>query len=227
MPKDKDLKRLVRARMEKTGEAYTTARARLLEQVGAPKDAELTLAAVAGYSEEIVKARSGCSWEKWVRFLDARGAAELPHREIAELAAKASPKMSGWWAQAVTVGYERIKGLREIGQRRSGSYDANKSKTYGVPVDVLYAAFSDARRRRRWLPDADWRVRTSTPGKSIRVDWTDGTRVQFWFTAKGEARSSVAVQHGGHRSKAASERSKAFWGERLTALAGSVSAASG
>ena len=32
MPANKDLKRLTRARMSKTGEAYTTARARLLEK---------------------------------------------------------------------------------------------------------------------------------------------------------------------------------------------------
>jgi hypothetical protein len=32
MPKDKDLKRLVRDRMRKTGEAYTTARSRLLRR---------------------------------------------------------------------------------------------------------------------------------------------------------------------------------------------------
>lgn len=32
MPKDKDLKRLIRARMRKTGEPYTTARSQLLKK---------------------------------------------------------------------------------------------------------------------------------------------------------------------------------------------------
>ena len=31
MPKDKDLKRLIRGRMEKTGESYTAARAQLFD----------------------------------------------------------------------------------------------------------------------------------------------------------------------------------------------------
>jgi hypothetical protein len=32
MPRDKDLKRLVRTRMQKTGESYTTARARIVSK---------------------------------------------------------------------------------------------------------------------------------------------------------------------------------------------------
>ena len=38
MPRNKDLKRLVRARMKKTGEAYTAARAQILTQGRAPND---------------------------------------------------------------------------------------------------------------------------------------------------------------------------------------------
>lgn len=217
MPKNKDLKRLIRARMEKTGESYTGARAVLLERAGTPDALELTLAAVAGHSDELVKERTGCDWASWVKFLDAESAAELPHREIAKLAAAGSSKMSGWWAQTVTVGYERIKGLREIGQRRSGTYDASKSKTIAVPVGELFQAFRDGRRRKHWLPDVDWRVRTETVDRSIRIDWQDGSKVSFWFSDKG-AKSSVSVQHGGLPSKAARERGRKYWGERLAAL---------
>ena len=56
-----------------------------------------------------------------------------------------------WWAQAVTVGYERIKGLRERGQRRDGIYEANKSKTFAVPVRTLFRAWADTQTRKRWL----------------------------------------------------------------------------
>ena len=218
MPKNKDLKRLVRARMEKTGESYTTARARILEATGSPKGAELTLAAVAGYADDVVSKRTGRTWREWVDVLDATGAADRPHREIAKMVHDTND-VSGWWAQMVTVGYERIKGLREIGQRRGGSWDANKSKTVAVPVSTLYRAFVDPALRERWLPGVDWSVRTATDDRSIRIDWEGGGRVSFWFVDKGE-KSSVQVQHGGHASKAASERAKTYWGERLEALAG-------
>lgn len=218
MPKNKDLKRLVRARMEKTGESYTAARARLLEKAGAEPGEELTLAAVAGYADQTVLDRTGKSWAEWVRHLDSADAASMPHREIAKLVGE-TPEVSAWWAQSVTVGYERIKGLRELGQRRGGSYDVNKSKTLPVPVEELYRAFSEPARREAWLPDIDWQVRTETSERSIRLDWADDTRVHIYFWPKGDQKSMVQIQHGQIASKKGVERSKSFWAERLTALA--------
>src|SRR3989454_8589419 len=62
MPTNKDFKRLVRARMQKTGEAYTAARAHLLQkqQESRPVD----YARLAGMmSDAALKARTGCTWE--------------------------------------------------------------------------------------------------------------------------------------------------------------------
>ena len=216
MPKNKDLKRLVRARARKTGESYTTARARLLEKKAhAATPAEL--AELAGYGNEVVEKRTGRDWPAWVEHLDRIGAVSMLHKEIARHVHE-EPHVSGWWAQSVAVGYERIKGLRDVGQRRDGSYDANKSKTYPVPVSRLYRAFSVTSTRERWLPEVEWSVRTSQRDRSIRVDWPDGTRVQLYFTAKGSEKSSVAVQHGGLSSKSAVAEAKDAWAERLEKL---------
>ena len=70
-------------------------------------------------------------------------------------------KIPGWWAQTVTVGYERIKGLRAVNQRRDGTFEANKSRTFAVPVSRLFDAFHDPRVRARWLPDVKLTVRTA------------------------------------------------------------------
>ena len=70
MPANKDFKRLVRARMRKTGESYTTARMQLLNRkrsaisleptarvaaIAAPTD----YAKIAGMSDETVKGKTG------------------------------------------------------------------------------------------------------------------------------------------------------------------------
>lgn len=218
MPKQKDLKRIVRSRMQKTGEAYTTARARLLEKKtttgSSPKK---TLAELAGMSDEALAAKTGCTWEKWVYVLDKAGAKDWPHREIAEYV-HTKYKIPGWWAQTVTVGYERIHGLREIGQRRSGSYEATRSRTFAVPIEKLYSAFSVARTRARWLPGVKLTVRKATPNRSMRMTWDDETSVELWFTAKGDAKSQVQVQHTKLASKADAETRKAYWSARLDAL---------
>jgi hypothetical protein len=136
MPTNKDFKRLVRARMQKTGEAYTTARARLLQKTASPKPNYTKL---AGRSDAVLKANTGCTWERWVKALDRVGAHAWPHRRIARYVHE-TYKVPGWWSQTVTVGYERIKGLRAVGQRRDGTFEATKSKTFAVPLPRLYRA---------------------------------------------------------------------------------------
>jgi hypothetical protein len=196
MPKQKDLKRLVRSRMQKTGEAYTAARAHLaaknVKKTLEKSEPAPPLATVAGMSDAAVSKQTGRTWAEWVRVLDAAQAAGKPHREIA--AYVSSLGVPDWWTQMVTVGYERIRGLRQRGQRRDGGYEANKSRTFPVPVERLFAAFADGRTRRRWLP-VKITVRSATPVKRMRIAWPDGTSVQIGFTAKSEMKSMVAIQH--------------------------------
>jgi len=212
MPKNKDLKRLARFRMKKTGESYTAARAELV------KKSKLDFAERAGMSDQVVRAKTGRTWEEWVRLLDARGARSMVHRDVAAYLNE-EQGVPGWWAQTVTVGYERIRGLRDVGQRRSGEYEAGKSKTLPVPLPELFRAFTVARTRQKWLPGVTWAVRTTVADKSIRVTWEDGTSVELYFVPKGPGKSQVAVQHRKLRSKAQAAKAKAYWGERLEGLA--------
>ena len=243
MPLNKDLKRLVRARMSKTGESYTTARAKVVSRSSsvsrpvskraaaprvatgdaltpskrAPRKPRVNYAELAGMSDEAIQAKTGCTWVRWVGVLDFHRAETLPHREIAALVSKKF-KIEGWWAQAITVGYERIKGLRARGQRRDGSYEANKSRTYHVPLATLFDAWSDARVRGRWLDGEIGRVRTSTRERSMRLDGRDGSIVAVGFWSKGPGKSAVAVQHTKLRDPPAASEVKRYWSERLDAL---------
>jgi uncharacterized protein YndB with AHSA1/START domain len=235
MPRNKDLKRLVRARMSKTGESYTAARAHVLaKSTSKPRTTALraaesrkssvaraprpNYAALAGYSDEVLEARTGCTWERWVGVLDYYRADKMAHRDIVALVSKKF-KIEGWWSQAVTVGYERIRGLRDIGQRRGGSYEVTKSKTFPVAVGTLFDAFNAASGRKRWLPGEKIIARKATAGKSVRLTWGDGTSVEVWLTPKGPDKTQAAVQHRKLATKAEAEKRKKYWGERLDVLA--------
>jgi hypothetical protein len=225
MPTNKDFKRLVRGRMQKTGEAYTTARAHLLKQkppAAVVSPAAVDYAKLAGRSDAILKEKTGCTWARWVKALDHAQAYTWPHREIAAYVHE-KYKIPGWWAQTVTVGYERIKGLRAVGQRRDGSFEATKSRTYAVPLVRLYRAWHDARTRGEWLPGVDLTVRTATRGKSMRITWPDRTSVAVGFASRGVGKSQVAVQHEKLADRAAAARMKQYWDERLNALGGVLS----
>lgn len=211
MPNQKDLKKIVRTRMEKTGEAYTTARLHIVSRKPQIDYAELT-----GKSDETVMKATGRDWASWVKTLDAIKATEKPHGEIA--AYVKSIGTGPWWAQMVTVGYERIRGLRDKGQRRGGTYEVSKSRTLAVPVETLYDMVANARKRKRWLPVA-LKVRTSHPHKTIRASLDDGALVQFYFLEKKGGKSSVTVQHQKLADQDAVTATKQMWTERLDALA--------
>jgi hypothetical protein len=213
MPKQKDLKRRVRTRMQKTGESYTAARSKIMGTPDAPVE---DYARLAGMSDKAVKAKTGCEWATWVKALDYKKASKLSHKEIAKLV-QDTWDVGAWWAQTVTVGYERIRGLRDTGQRRGGGYDVNKSKTLPVSIGELYAAFG-ARKRRRWVTDLTLTVRKANVDKSIRFVTENGHAVNVHFWAKGPHKSQVQLQHLGLASKREAERVRAEWTERLAAL---------
>src|SRR5437868_4643728 len=113
MPTNKDFKRAVRARMRKTGESYTAARAQLIRSAApravaavAPTPAKYAL--IAGMSDASLKKATGCTWERWVKALDHDQAYAWSHAKIAKHV-RVKYKTPSWWTQKVTVGYERIK----------------------------------------------------------------------------------------------------------------------
>ncbi|MFI5312206.1 MAG: hypothetical protein ACHQQ3_13280 [Gemmatimonadales bacterium] len=234
MPRQKDLKRLVRRRMRKTGEAYTAARAHIITKspvrpavrpaapsaplralMSAPDPREY--AALAGMSDASVKAKTGCPWERWVRALDRLGAPEMSHRDIVAVV-KTKYKVGPWWSQMVAVGYERIRGVRARGQKRDGTYEATRSRTFAVPVTKLFEAWADPDLRRRWLDGATVTMRRATTPKSMRLDWSGHGIVAVGFTAKGASRSTVALAEAKIPDRETAARIKQYWSERLEAL---------
>ncbi|MEH0985801.1 DUF4287 domain-containing protein [Micromonospora sp. CPCC 205556] len=253
MTRQKTFKSRIRARMDKTGESYTTARRHLLtgaapaesaqppsepaptpgapvepapaapaEPGPAPAGIPAAPAAGAGQTDRIsaamIRERTGRSWDEWFTLLDEWGGTQRTHTEIARWLVTAH-EVPGWWAQALTVGYEQARGLRAPGQRRDGRWEAGGSRTVAVPVQRLFEAFADETLRRRWLPDVEIRVRTATAPKTFRADWAGGpTRIVAGFTPKGEAKAQVAVVHEKLADAEEAARLKGYWRERLAAL---------
>jgi hypothetical protein len=200
MTRQKSFKRLVRARMEKTGESYTAARAMLL--AGQEPDSWLAT------SDERIRERTGRGWEEWFDRIDEWG--ELTHREIVRrIAAELGIDPLAWNAQAITMSYERTRGGRLAGQRDDG-FAVTATKTLPVPVEQLFDAF---------LAQGELSERTSTRPQSARFDWAGGeSRVNATFVAKGEASSTVSVEHRRLADPDEAERMKAFWRKRLMQL---------
>ena len=218
MTTDKARKRAVRSRMEKTGERYAAARRHVVRDAALPPLPPRV--AEPGMSDEAIAKGTGKSWDDWFRIIDAWDGTSHTHTEIARYV-NGEHGIAGWWAQGVTVGYERARGMRAMNQRPGEGFDGSGAKTVDMPPIEGWRAFVEPKRRSAWL-DLPLRMRTGTRtmGRSARFDVpSDGTRVNVLFDPKGEARCVVTVTHvkltGG--DDVAAHRSA--WRERLGRLA--------
>ena len=164
-----------------------------------------------------MREKTGRGWEEWFDLLDEWGAADRGHKEIATWVAE-EHGTGDWWAQSITVGYERDRRGREVGQMADG-FSITASKTVAVPVEELYDAFVDESRRRSWLPDGELSERTATRPKGARYDWGDGaTRVIVGFEAKGLEKSTLSLAHERLPDAEERDRMKDYWRESVAAL---------
>ena len=177
-------------------------------------------------SDATIRERTGRGWEEWFDTLDAMGRRRpVPPRDR-PLGRASSLEIHplAWNAQAITMSYERARGGRQVGQREDG-FTVTASKTVAAPVERLYDAFADPAARAGWLPDAPLVERTATRPKRARYDWgEDGARVHATFAPRDDGRSTISVEHARLRDAEQAAELKAFWRERLVALAAYVTA---
>lgn len=217
MTKQRTFKRRVRERMAKTGESYTAARRILIADGDRPDPPP---AYEPPLSDAKIREATGRGWDEWFTALREWGAAGRTHTEIARWL-REEQGVGGWYAQSVTVGWERANG-RAPGQRADG-FEVSVSKTVPAAVERLYAVFTDAALRERWLPGAEMSERTATPQRSARYDWEDGsTRLVVGFESLANEKSRVVVAHTKLPDADAAEAMKGWWRERLDALAEAV-----
>lgn len=160
MTTDKARKRAVRTRMTKTGESYAAARRMVNKEPAPPTPAPLPpRQADPGVSDDAMRRATGKDWDDWFRILDARGSEGFSHTATAAWVAT-EHGIDGWWAQQVTVGYERVRGLRRRHQTSDG-FEVSVSKTLRVDVHRLWTMFADDESRSAWQVPAVLRKRTA------------------------------------------------------------------
>ena len=218
MTTDKARKRAVRSRMAKTGERYAAARRHVVREVALPPLPPRV--AEPGMSDDAIRKGTGKGWDDWFRILDDWDAAAHSHTEIARYVSR-EHAIDGWWAQGVTVGYERARGVRAMNERPGEGFEVSVSKTLDMTLLDAWRAFVDPKRRTAWL-DLGLRMRTGTRtmGRSARFDVpSEGTRLNVLFDSKGEARCVVTVTHVKLTGADDVAAHRGAWRERLGRLA--------
>lgn len=213
MTTNKAQKRATRARMAKTGERYTAARRHIVKPREALRAEDLP------QPDATLRENTGKGYLEWFRLLDAEGAKERTHGQIVShlMSEYAVP---GWWAQTITVGYERARGLRAKHQTLAGSFQVSVSKTFPVGVGKLYRAFVQAPQRNRWLERGMLKVRTTRKDRDVRFDYREGgSRVVAYFDPKEKKKTTITIQHEKLPDAGSVEQMRAMWKQNLKQLA--------
>jgi hypothetical protein len=220
MPTQKIFKRRVRARMTKTGESYTAARRQLLRKASepaAPEPPVLTPSTDLLTSDDAMVRGSGRGHAEWFALLDAWGATDHGHTEIARWLSE-THGIPSWWTQTITVAYERSRGMRGRYQMGNG-YSISVTTTIAVDAERALAAFTKPSLRKRWLSDASMRQRTTRAAFSARFDWSDPpSRVVVTVIPKSADKATVAMTHEQLPDGESAERFKSAWRDWLGAL---------
>ena len=214
MTRQKSFKRLVRARMDKTGESYTAARAALLaaEEAQGPRGRRSRCRTRRSAAGPGVGGRNGSTCS--TRGARASARTRRSRRWVAD-----ELGIDGWGAQAVTVSYERARSLRAVGRARGRLRDHRLEDRGGPGRSSVRRVRGRVASAGAGCPTASCASARRRRPKSARFDWGDGeTRVIVGFEDKGPSKSIVGLEHERLPDGAEAERMKAFWRERVAAL---------
>lgn len=174
-------------------------------------------------SEERVREHTGRGWQEWVELIDAGPGRDASHAAIAEWADRVHG-VGGWWAQCVTVGYERLTGRRLPGQMPDGTFSVSRSKTLTAEPEKVRALLSDESTRADLLAEFTTQQRSAPTAKAPRysllsADTGEDRGVLQWRLDSAPSGCRLVITHDKIPSVTAAEQWKEYWGRWLTELA--------
>lgn len=159
---------------------------------------------------------TGKHWDDWIKILDKAGARSLTHKEIvAHL--KRKYKLSMWWQQGVTHGYELHIGKKAEGRNLKGEYSTMASRTIPVGVKESWKFLNSSEGLDFWLkpmgrfsikPKMQFEVeggifgevRTCKVGERARMtwgeeEWLKPSVLQIYLIPRSNVKSIIVFQH--------------------------------
>jgi hypothetical protein len=250
MTQAKKLKKAIRARSRKTGESYTAARRQLLlarrPKAGSPvaQAAEAPVprrspaprkpaASSSPVTDANILKKTGHGLDHWFAVLDAFGAAAKGHTASARHLYD-DHGVPGWYTQAITVAYERARGLRAVNQNCAGKFQVSVSRVMPASATQLVDLLSRPDKRAAWLQAADPSLRQALEAAfkgpkagqvkvkdennaQLRYRW-DGRTVQMYIVGKPNGKASLVVDNQDLPGPEAVDARRALWSEALDGL---------
>lgn len=165
-------------------------------------------------SEAAVIKATAKSWDEWFALLEQDKASQLSHKDIA-LSLVNKYGTSEWWAQSITVEYERFIGRREVGQSCEGDFQAGASKTVSGTIDTVLNAWgdftADAKEVNKTAYAEAPTISKTEKWRYWRVLLTDDSKVNINITQKAQGKVHISVNHEKLTNSTAVDDWKMFW----------------
>jgi len=213
MTRQESFKRRIRARMEKTGEKYGAARRALIDPSEEPGRRWVSQPDMA---DAAVREATGRGWDEWCDLIDAWADDATGHSAVASHLTD-DHGVDGWWAQTVTVGWERITGRRLPYQRPDGTFAVSKSRTMQVDAAELRQMLLSDTDRADLFAGFDTSLRSRPTTKTLRVGIGGGYAL-FDLAPADDGRTKVTVSHEGLTAADEVEGWRDYWDRWLEAV---------
>lgn len=170
--------------------------------------------AIPSVRNDAVLRATGKNWQQWFVLLDKAGAKERTHAEIVHILHPSRIK-NGWWAQTVTVEYERARGKRARNQTASG-FNVSVHRTAPMPLSRLYAEWIALVQKDPALRKME--MTTVRPRKTVRYKFGEERVVASFAENTARKSSRIGIGHEKLADAGSVERYRAFWKKKLAML---------
>lgn len=194
--------------------------------------------------DEAVRAATGRSWEQWFETLDAAGALRWSHkRMVAFLVARGLE--TPWWQQMVSSTYERVRGIKQVGETADAGFQVGVQRSLPIGVEELWELLLSTEGLGLWLgvqqlpcqrgqtyQGADGtvgEVRTFKAPQRLRLTWQPPhlerpTTLQLTLACPRNTRTRTTLRFHHERlaDREQRERMRTHWRAVLDTLAGVV-----
>jgi hypothetical protein len=161
-------------------------------------------------SDEAVLKATGKDWKDWFSILDKSKL--KTHKELAAFIYEnhlKNQKSGDWWAQMVTVEYERARGLRAVNQNEFG-FNVSVSKTFEGSIKDVEKIWEKILELKEVKKKNLERLPSKTKRPMIRYKAKEGqVVVSFWD--KGNGKTSMIVESVKLPKNELVEKERRFW----------------
>lgn len=169
-------------------------------------------------SDQAVMKATGKVWDEWLSLLEQQNLSKLSHKEIAAKLVE-DHDIGFWWAQTITIEYERMIGRREVGQSCEGDFQAGASKTLAGTMDAVFTAWQNFMKDKGSLNTMPYKEQPTTTKtdkwRYWRVLLANDSKANINIHQKAPAKVGFGVNHEKLNTAEEVAEWKAFWKECL------------